>query len=218
MIIPNIWKINMFQTTNQYGFHLRYWWSSLIIIDPYPHASTWIVWIHIGLIKRCTFRNHTNTCIGPGSILEYRTHYKPSFKCPFFPAFTTHAEVQYPLRQAMELVNWFVNAWFQPITCVAVKGSNPITNSSKQVVFISSRSLWTSNKPLQHKQFLPRPHCISIWIHYKYRLLRDDFPLWTIITVTSQWGQYNLSRLYPLYSIRYASYYYIVPLTSINIH
>jgi hypothetical protein len=143
-LFPTEWKNKINVPNNQpvwftLAILIDHHWS-LIHNDPYPHASTWIFWIHIGLIKRCTFRNHTNTFIGPGSILEYRTHYKPSFKCPFFPAFTTHAGIHYPLRQAMELVNWFVNAWFQPITCVAVKGSNPITNSSKQVVFISSRS------------------------------------------------------------------------------
>ena len=169
MTFPTEWKNKHVPNDQPVWFSLA---ILMIIIDHHWSISTCQYLDFLNpLLKRCTFRTHTNTFIGPGSILEYRTHYKPSFKCPFFPAFTTHAEIQYPLRQAMELVNWFVNAWFQPITCVAVKGSNPITNSSKQVVFISSRSLWTSNKPLQHRQILARPHCISIWIHYKYPLV-----------------------------------------------
>ena len=132
-LFPIYGKINMFQTTNQYGFHLRYWWSSLIIIDPYPHASTWIFLnphraykkMHVPKSHKTFYWTRVNSWI-PYTL-------QTQFQMSVFPAFTTHAGIHYPLRQAMELVNWFVNAWFQPITCVAVKGSNPITNSSSRL-------------------------------------------------------------------------------------
>ena len=75
-------------------------------------------WIHTGFITRCRFWNHTNTFIGPGSILEYLCTLQNQFQHVCF--FRLHNTCIHNTCKK----NLLGSVCFKP-TCVAVQESNP---------------------------------------------------------------------------------------------